>query len=58
MWFYPVPVVFAILGWTAIFVSTGGRLMAAALAFVALGSIIYLGRARLLKQWPFEEASA
>jgi hypothetical protein len=32
--------------------------MAAALAFVALGSLIYLGRARALKQWPFEEASA
>jgi hypothetical protein len=58
MWFYPVPVVIAILGWMAIFVSTGGRLMIAALAFVALGSIIYLGRARVLKQWPFEEASA
>ncbi len=58
MWFYPVPVIIAILGWAAIFVSTGGRLMIAALAFVALGSIIYLGRARVLKQWPFEEASA
>jgi len=58
MWLYPVPVLIAILGWTAIFVSTGVRLMTAALAFVALGSLIYLGRARVLKQWPFEEASA
>jgi zinc transporter ZupT len=58
MWFYPVPVVIAILGWTVIFVSTGKQLMAAALGFAALGSLIYLGRARVLKQWPFEEASA
>jgi fructoselysine transporter len=58
MWFYPIPVVIAILGWIAIFVSTGRRLMAAAVAFAALGTLIYLSRAKLLKQWPFEESAA
>jgi fructoselysine transporter len=58
MWFYPIPVVIAILGWAAIFVFTGKRLMAAAVAFVALGSIVYLCRAKVLKQWPFEEIAA
>jgi fructoselysine transporter len=58
MWLYPVPVVIAILGWTAIFASTGRRLMEAAFAFVALGSVVYLSRAKILKQWPFEEIAA
>ena len=58
MWFYPIPVGIAILGWAAIFVSTGTTLMAAALIFTALGVLTYLGRASVLKQWPFEETTA
>jgi amino acid transporter len=58
MWLYPIPVVIAILGWAAIFVSTGTRLMAGALIFTMVGTIVYLARARALKQWPFQEAAA
>jgi len=56
MWFYPVPVVLAIAGWIAIFVSTGRRPMLASLAAMAAGILVYMGRARMLRQWPFEEA--
>ena len=58
MWLYPVPAVIAILGWAAIFVSTGTQLMLGALLFTLVGVIVYLVRARTLKQWPFQEAAA
>jgi fructoselysine transporter len=56
MWLYPVPVVISIAGWIAIFVSTGRRPMLASLAAMVAGILVYFGRARLLRQWPFEEA--
>lgn len=57
MWLYPVPVVVSIAGWIAIFISTGRRPMLASLAAMAAGILVYLGRARLLRQWPFEEVA-
>ena len=54
MWMYPVPVVIAIAGWAAIFVSTGRKPMLASLAAAAAGIVLYLARARYLRQWPFE----
>ena len=58
MWFYPLPVVIAILGWVGIFVSTGPRLMLASVGAMVVGAVIYLGRARLMGQWPFRGAAA
>jgi fructoselysine transporter len=55
MWLYPVPVFLAIAGWLAVFVATGRRPMLASLAAMVAGILVYLGRARLLRQWPFEE---
>lgn len=55
MWLYPLPVVAAIVGWAAIFISTGRRPMLASLAAATAGILVYLGRARWLRQWPFEE---
>jgi fructoselysine transporter len=56
MWLYPVPVVLSIAGWIAIFISTGRGPMLASLAAMAAGIVVYIGRARLLHQWPFQEA--
>jgi fructoselysine transporter len=56
MWLYPVPVVIAIAGWIGIFISTGRKPMLASLAATVAGILVYLGRARYLRQWPFEEA--
>jgi fructoselysine transporter len=55
MWLYPLPVVVAMIGWAAIFISTGRRPMLASLAAAIAGILVYLGRARWLRQWPFEE---
>jgi fructoselysine transporter len=58
MWLYPVPVIVAIAGWLAIFVSTGRKPILASLAAAAAGIVLYLARARYLRQWPFEEFSS
>ena len=55
MWMYPVPVVIAIVGWMGIFISTGRVPMLASLAAATAGILVYLGRARWQRQWPFEE---
>jgi amino acid transporter len=52
---YPVPVLVAIGGWVAIFVSTGRIPMLASLGAAAAGIVLYLARARYLREWPFEE---
>ena len=57
MWVYPVPVLIAIAGWLAIFISTGREPMLASLAAAAAGILVYLVRARYLRQWPFEEVA-
>ncbi len=55
MWLYPLPVVAAVAGWIWIFVSTGRTPMLASLAAAGAGILVYLGRARYARQWPFEE---
>jgi fructoselysine transporter len=55
MWLYPVPVVIAIVGWAGIFLATGPKPMLASLLAATAGILVYLGRARWLGQWPFEE---
>jgi fructoselysine transporter len=55
MWLYPVPVFLAIAGWIAIFISTGRTPMLASLAAMSAGILVYIVRARLLRQWPFQE---
>jgi fructoselysine transporter len=54
MWLYPIPVAAAIIGWCAIFVSTGERPMIAATAAASVGILVYLVRAKWLREWPFE----
>jgi fructoselysine transporter len=55
MWLYPIPVAIAIAGWAGLFFATGRKPMLASLAAVFAGSLVYLGRARFLRQWPFQE---
>ena len=58
MWLYPLPVVIAIAGWIAIFISTGRVPMLASLAAMTAGILVYLARARFLRQWPFAAESS
>jgi fructoselysine transporter len=54
MWLYPVPVLLAIAGWIGIFLSTGRVPMVSSIVAMAVGLLVYVGRARMLGQWPFE----
>ena len=57
MWFFPLPAVLAILGWMAIFLSTGRKLTLAALGVMMLGVLAFGIRARALGEWPFAETA-
>jgi len=57
MWLYPLPVAIAVAGWAGIFISTGRKPMLASLAAAAVGVLVYVGRARWLRQWPFQESA-
>jgi len=57
MWLYPLPVVVSVTGWIGIFVATGRRPMLASLAAMGIGILVYLGRARYQRQWPFGEVA-
>src|ERR1700678_105819 len=58
MWFYPVPVLLAIAGWIGIFLSTGFIPVLSSIMAMIIGLLVYLGRARMLGQWPFQEIGA
>jgi amino acid transporter len=53
MWFYPVPGLISLLGWLYILATSARRSLAFALAVFVLGTVTYLGRARLRGEWPF-----
>ncbi|HTR48493.1 MAG TPA: APC family permease [Verrucomicrobiae bacterium] len=55
MWLYPVPVLIAVVGWAGLFLATGRKPMLASLAAATAGTLVYLGRARWQRQWPFQE---
>lgn len=57
MWLFPLPAVLAILGWMAIFLSTGRKLTLAALGVMMLGVLAFGIRARALGEWPFAETA-
>lgn len=58
---YPLPVVLVVVGWLAILFSTGSidfygtkiYFWTAGIGVSALGAMVFLVRARLLKEWPF-----
>jgi fructoselysine transporter len=58
MWLYPLPVLLAIAGWIGIFLSTGLVPVVSSLVAMAIGLMVYIGRARMLRQWPFQQMSA
>ncbi len=52
--FFPIPVYLAILMWLALFVATGPTMMLGGLTVIVLGTIVYLIKANLNKEWPFK----
>jgi amino acid transporter len=55
MWLFPVPAVVAIVGWLAIFFSTGRNFALSGLLVTVVGVLVFLVRTRMRKEWPFNE---
>jgi APA family basic amino acid/polyamine antiporter len=54
MWFYPLPGIAIVLGWFYILGTSNGRSLLFGVAVFAVGSIAFFIRARLRREWPFE----
>jgi amino acid transporter len=52
MWLYPVPAVLTMIGWAWLFWQTGAT-RKWGLAQIGLGALVFLIRAREMRQWPF-----
>ena len=50
---FPLPVILAIIMWLFILISTGSKLMLSGLLVIFLGTIVYIIKARVQKEWPF-----
>ncbi len=53
MWLYPLPALIAILMWIGLFVSTGTFFAIGGVVVMSIGLIVFLIRAKYLKEWPF-----
>jgi len=53
MWLYPLPAVLSIVGWAAIFYSTGLKFALGGIGVIALGIVVYMIQARYRGMWPF-----
>ncbi len=51
---YPLPVILAILMWLFVFYATGLAIISMFLAVLISGLVVYLAKANLKKEWPFE----
>jgi fructoselysine transporter len=52
--FFPIPAILAILMWAALFVATGTTMMLSGLTVIAAGTLVYMIKARMNKEWPFK----
>ena len=55
MWFYPVPGIISLCGWVYVLGTSARGSLLFACAVLALGTAIYMARARVRKEWPFAE---
>ncbi len=58
MWLYPLPALAAIAMWIYLFIVTGTYFILIGLGVLALGIVVYLVRARMLREFPFAPAAS
>lgn len=52
--FFPLPAILAIIMWAALFIATGTTMMISGLTVIAAGTLVYMIKARMNKEWPFK----
>jgi amino acid transporter len=57
MWLYPLPGIVSVCGWVYVLATSVARSLIFALAVFVAGTVLYLGRARLRREWPFQETT-
>ena len=55
MWLYPVPGIISLCGWIYVLVTTAGRSLVFAFIVLGVGTVAYMARARVRREWPFQE---
>jgi amino acid transporter len=55
MWFYPIPGIISVFGWLYVLGTAARRSLIFAFAVLGVGTVAYLIRARMRKEWPFED---
>jgi amino acid transporter len=55
MWFYPIPAIISLVGYTFVFGSLGLKYILFGLLTIGLGTIVYLIAAWKQQKWPFEK---
>ncbi len=53
VWFYPVPLVLALVGWIFLFATTDPMVILFGLALLAAGGVVFLAWSRQTGRWPF-----
>jgi APA family basic amino acid/polyamine antiporter len=54
MWFYPVPGIVSLCGWVFVLGTSARGSLLFAVAVFAVGTIAYMARAKMRREWPFE----
>lgn len=57
MWLYPIPGFISVLGWLYVLGTSAGRPLIFAVAIFLVGTAAYMLRARVQREWPFENAT-
>jgi hypothetical protein len=58
MWLYPIPCFVALCGWLFIYANTGRVFMLIGFGTLVLGALVFLIRARQMREWPFAKQVA
>jgi len=55
---YPVPGIISLFGWVYVLATAAARSLIFAFLIFAVGTAAYMARARVRKEWPFQEGQA
>jgi amino acid transporter len=55
MWFYPIPGLLSIVGWLYVLATAARRSLVFAFGVFLAGTVVYMLRARVRREWPFSE---
>jgi amino acid transporter len=55
MWLYPLPGIISVCGWVYVLATAAARSLIFALVVFTVGTAAYMARAKVQREWPFQE---